>query len=91
MSKPTFQIDLKPVAENESFTSYFLILMVNGCSFKCIVSQDEVERMKHYGLVKQVTYQIEVDGKLETREYENKLDGAGVQYTSKCYELVELK
>ncbi len=91
MSKPIFQIDLKPVTPRERFTSYHIKLYINGGCFTGIVPLDQVEAMKRQGLVFQTYGTREVNGKFERFEYPDKLDGAGVQYTSEVYEINKKK
>ncbi|MCF8255374.1 MAG: hypothetical protein K9H61_02420 [Bacteroidia bacterium] len=87
MSQPTLQIDLKPVSQGESFTSYYMNIYFNGNMFRGIVSRNQAEEMNKEGLVIQTYGQREIDGKLERFEYPEKVDGAGVQYTSPVFEL----
>lgn len=83
----SLQIDLKPISENEPYTSYFIQIYVNGSCYKGIISQEQVEQMVKDKVVRQVDYQVDNNGKLETKQYPNKVDGAGVQYTSKVYQI----
>lgn len=83
----SLQIDLKPISENEPYTSYFIHIYANGSCYKGIISQEQVMLMVEDKVVRQVDYQVEINGKLETKHYSNKVDGAGVQYTSKVYQI----
>jgi hypothetical protein len=89
MSKQTLKIDLKPVTPREKFTSYYIkFYMLDEC-ITGIIPLDQVKRMVEAGIVHQTFGTREVNGKMERFEYEDKLDGAGVQYTSALYEIEE--
>lgn len=84
MNKPTLQIDLKPI-DPENRSSYFIKLCFDGATFTGICSAETAHDMQRYGLVEQCTGQREENGKLIDFEYPDKVDGAGVQFTSKVF------
>lgn len=86
MTKPTLQIDLKPVTPGPEFSSYYIKICFDGGTYTGICSKEEADKMEHYGLVKQVKGQRhDDDGKLIEFDYPEKVDGAGVQFTSKIF------
>lgn len=92
MSKPKFQIDLKPISLGQEDTSYFMNLYWDGDCIQSIVSNHTAYTMAKEGIVHQVSYQVkDENGVLQTKQYPNGVDGAGVKYTSKVYELNEFE
>jgi hypothetical protein len=88
----SLQIDLKPLTIGSENTSYFMDLIIDGITHRSIISQEQADKMVQYKIVSQVKRQVNNEkGKLETRDYPEKVDGAGVRYTSKVYELIEKK
>lgn len=83
------QIDLKPCFPPTNFSSYYMNLYIDGRCYQSIISKAESDRLINDGIVQQVKghRHNDVTGQLEEFEYENKLDGAGVQHTSKVFEV----
>lgn len=80
----SMQIDLKPIKGQSSFK---MNLYLNGDCYSSIMHPYDVELLVVRGIVSQTYGQIEKDGKLERFEYDDGVDGAGVQFTSKLYDL----
>lgn len=84
------QIDLKPVGGNCNASSYYLDLFIDGQSVRSTISRIGAMQLVETGIVQQVFGQRHNKrGELENFEYDNKLDGAGVQYTSALFDLFD--
>ena len=91
MSKAKIQIDLKPVSKQApkegTYSSYYVDIYFNGECFRAICSYDSAMDMQKAGLIKQTQGQKHDDeGNLVYFDYPDKLDGAGVQFTSAIFE-----
>lgn len=91
MNKSTLQIDLKPITTVgvKTFTSYYQDLYINGSCYRSILSADTAQQMVNDGIVFQVFGTREENGKSVRFEYPDKVDSAGVQYTSEVYKLTK--
>lgn len=84
----SIQIDIKPIEPRVQFSSYKMITYINGSCFLSVISQAEVDRMVKEGIVKQVRGQRHEGDQLIEFDFPNKVDGAGVQFTSTVYQLL---
>ena len=79
------QFDLKPTPEPAGF--YRLIIYIDGQCFSAYMPSGEVHSMVRAGIVEQTRMVTQgKNGELITKPYPNKVDGAGVQYTSDVFE-----
>lgn len=82
----SMQIDVLP--PKEGFTSSTIHLYVGGDCFTLLASKDQVDYMVCAGLVKQVKGQRHnSNNELESFDYPEGVDSAGVKYTSDLFEL----
>lgn len=83
------QIDALPESQKDpSLTSYRVNLYIDGCCYSLLASGNTISHLKDNGLIKQVTGMKHNDiGELVSYEYPNKIDSAGVQYTSPVFEI----
>jgi len=84
-----FQLDLKPESRfDESLTSYGATMYIDGHAFEFLASKSTVDELLNSGIVKQVKgTKRDNSGNIIEFDYENKIDSAGVQYTSRVYEI----
>ncbi len=89
--KMNIQIDIKPIEPRVQFSSYKMITYINGSCYLSIISQSEVDRMVKEGIVNQVKGHRHEGGVLVEFDFPNKVDGAGVQFTSTVYQLLPIE
>ena len=85
-----FQIDIKPIHPQTKFSRMVCNLYIDGMLYTTSISSDDVDRMVKEGVVAKTKGHRHNDkGELEEFDYPNGLDGAGVMYTSKMFNLTE--
>ena len=88
----TIQIDIKPVFIGQHIKDHFIQHMyINGIVFTSTVHKTEVQNMLGAEIIKPVKRQLRNDatGKIETYNYPNGVDGAGVMYTSNAFQIIK--
>lgn len=84
-----FQIDFKPESiKNPSLTSFTVDVWIDGQCFQLGASANTVKEFLNAGMIKQLKGKLrDASGSITEFEYPNKVDSAGVQYTSRVYEM----
>jgi hypothetical protein len=86
------QINIKPKPRLTNFPAYQMNLYINGDCFSSIIHENEVFDMVKRGIVVQVKGQrTDENNTIIEFDYPDKVDGAGVQFTSNVYQLSPYK
>lgn len=81
-----FQIDVKPAHGQNIHQAN---LYIDGYCYTMYVHSDAVMMMKHKGIIKNVKGHLREGDKTTEFDYPEGVDSAGVQFTSKEYQLKE--
>lgn len=87
----TIQIDIKPVFVGLHIKDHYIMhTYINGAVFTSTVHKTEVQNMLGSEVIRPVKRQLRNDatGEVETYNYPNGVDGAGVMYTSSQFQII---